>query len=98
MRKRGQARLRQAGRARQDKLRHESHVIRSALTHPMTVLKVLIPDPQVHAAAQAMVEAAYSIRDAADSDALNAAQEAARVAHDDFVDAATRYVAGAAKA
>lgn len=96
MRKRGQARLGRARRARQEQLRHESHGIRSALTQPMTVLQVLIPDPRVHAAARAMVEAAYNIRDAADSDALNAAQEAARAAHDDFVDVAARYVGGSA--
>ncbi|MFI6055232.1 hypothetical protein ACIBCO_34735 [Streptomyces violascens] len=94
MRKRGQARLNQASRARQEELRHESHVIRSALTQPMTALKVLIPDPRIHAAARAMVQAAYSIRDTADTDALNTAQEAARLAHDDFVNAAAQYVTG----
>lgn len=98
MRKRGQARLSQAGSAQQEKLRQESHVIRSALTQPMTVLKVLIPDPHVHAAAREMVQAAYRIRDTTDSDALNAAQEAARAAHDDFVDVAARYVGGNAGA
>ncbi|RAG83144.1 hypothetical protein DN069_23870 [Streptacidiphilus pinicola] len=93
MRRRGQARLSQASRARQEDLRQESHVIRSALTQPMTVLQALIPDSQVHAAAKAMVQAAYDIRDTSDFDALNTAQEAARAAHNDFVDAATRYVA-----
>ncbi|GHI40070.1 hypothetical protein [Streptomyces violascens] len=96
MRKRGQARLNQASKARQEQLRHESHVIRSTLTQPMTALKVLIPDPRIHAAARAMVQAAYSIRDSADADALNTAQEAACLAHDDFVNAATQYVTGSA--
>ncbi|WP_328754589.1 hypothetical protein OHA28_19325 [Streptomyces sp. NBC_00269] len=93
MRKRGQARLSQASAAHQEQLRNESHVIRSALAQPMTVLQVLIPNPHVYSAARAMVTTALALRDATDSDALNAAQEAARAAHYDFVGVAARHVA-----
>lgn len=93
MRKRGQARLSQASAAQQEQLRNESHLIRSALTQPMTTLQILLPNPHVYAAARAMVTTALALRDATDLDALNAAQEAARAAHDDFVGIAARHVA-----
>ncbi|MFK4099011.1 hypothetical protein ACI2L1_02765 [Streptomyces sp. NPDC019531] len=51
-----------------------------------------MPDPAVHATAQAMVVATYDMVDAATStERLTAAQDTARAAHDRFVDAAATY-------
>jgi hypothetical protein len=86
--KRGQARLDLADEVRPGEPSQESHEYRPALTHPLTALRVLVPDPAAHAAARAMVIAAYDIRDAADSEAPNVAQGAARAVHDHRMDTA----------
>lgn len=90
--KRGQARLDLADEVRPGEPSQESHEYRPALTHPLTALRVLVPGPAVHAAARPVVIAAYDIRDAAYSEALNVAQDAARAAHDHRVDAAATYL------
>jgi len=93
MRRRGQARVSQASADQHEQLRRDSHTMRAAITQPMTMLKVLIPDPEINAAARAMVDTAYQIKEAADSTAVSAAQEIARAAQDMFVELAARYVA-----
>ncbi|MET9535330.1 hypothetical protein ABZY02_33030 [Streptomyces sp. NPDC006649] len=92
---RGEARIRGESDARLEELRVASHITRSAITRPLIAVRILIPDPQVRAAAQAMVVAAYDMLDAEPNIvALEAAQDAARSAHDRFVDAATAYLTG----
>jgi hypothetical protein len=93
MRRRGQARVSQASQDQNEQLRRDSHAMRAAITQPMTMLKVLIPDPEINAAARAMVDAAYRIKEAGDAAAVSAAQEVARAAQDGFVELAARYVA-----
>ncbi|AKA02466.1 hypothetical protein SAZ_08580 [Streptomyces noursei ZPM] len=89
---RGEARLRGADGDELAELRAKSHVTRAALTRPLVALRLLVPDPAVHTAAQAMVVATYDMVDAATSiEALTAAQDTARAAHDRFVDAAAAY-------
>ncbi|MEU0629789.1 hypothetical protein [Streptomyces sp. NPDC005989] len=89
---RGEARLRGAGGIELEELRARSHVTRSAITHPLVALRLLVPDPTVHATAQAMVVATYDMVDAATSiEELTTAQDTARAAHDRFVDAAAAY-------
>lgn len=90
---RGEARLRGADEAEREELRARSHITRSALTRPLVSLRLLVPDPAVHTAAQAMVVATYDMVDAATSrEDLTAAQDRARAAHDRFIDAAAAYV------
>ncbi|WLQ52161.1 hypothetical protein P8A21_33785 [Streptomyces poriferorum] len=89
---RGEARLRGAGDTEREELRARSHETRSAITRPLVALRLLVPDPAVHATAQAMVVATYDMADAATStEELTAAREAARAAHDRFIDAAAAY-------
>ncbi|MFB6605370.1 hypothetical protein ACFCXR_05380 [Streptomyces noursei] len=58
----------------------------------MVALRLLVPDPAVHTAAQVMVVATCDMVDAATGiEALTAAQDTARAAHDRFVDAAAAY-------
>ncbi|MFF7558242.1 hypothetical protein ACFZA9_35720 [Streptomyces olivaceus] len=90
---RGDAILKGAGTDRIEALRGESHMTRSAVTRPLVALRVLIEDQVVRAAADRMVTLTYAIRDAyATTEDLTAAREAAKVAHDDFVDTAARYL------
>jgi len=97
MRKRAQGQLAtNLTEAQLDRLRSESHAARGAITQPMTMLRVLVPHPQLHDAAQAMVESAYLIRKAADSDEVQAAQEVARAAQDTFVKLAAELFADSA--
>lgn len=90
---RGDAILKQAGSERIEALRGESHMTRSAVTRPLVALRVLIEDQSVRAAADEMVTLTYALRDAyATTGALTAAREAAKVAHDTFVDVAAGYL------
>ncbi|MFF5491554.1 hypothetical protein [Streptomyces virginiae] len=90
---RGDAVLKQAGSERIEALRGESHMTRSAVTRPLVALRVLIEDQTVRAAADEMIALTYALRDAcATSEQLTAAREAAKVAHDAFVDAAAGYL------
>ncbi|MFE3651529.1 hypothetical protein ACFXO2_27560 [Streptomyces sp. NPDC059152] len=87
-----EARLRGAGSDELEELRAKSHTTRSAITHPLVALRLLVPDPAVHATAQAMVVATYDMVDATTSiEELTAAQDTARAAHDRFIDAAAAY-------
>ncbi|MEV7980882.1 hypothetical protein ACFY6U_50790 [Streptomyces sp. NPDC013157] len=91
---RGDAVLKEAGTERIDALRGESHMTRSAVTRPLVALRVLIEDQAVRAAADHMVTLTYAMRDAyATAQELTAAREAAKVAHDTFVDTAAGYLA-----
>jgi hypothetical protein len=75
---RGEAKLRGASERELEELRAASHITRSAITHPLVALRLLIPDLAVHATAQAMVVATYDMLDAATSlEVLTAAQDAA---------------------
>lgn len=54
---------------------------------------VLIEDQAVRATADRMITLAYALRDAyASTEALTAAREAAKTAHDDFVNTAAHYL------
>ncbi|MFJ4633567.1 hypothetical protein [Streptomyces sp. NPDC088847] len=103
--RRGDAVLKQAGPERIESLRGESHMTRSAVTRPLVALRVLIEDPSVRAAADRMITLTYAIRQAIPTTAagthretakqrLTEAREAAKVAHDVFVDTAARYLSG----
>lgn len=90
---RGDAVLKGAGTERIEALRGESHMTRSAVTRPLVALRVLIEDQAVRAAADRMITLTYAIRDAyTTTEELTAAREAAKTAHDDFVNAAARYL------
>ncbi|MEV5138907.1 hypothetical protein AB0K71_29045 [Streptomyces syringium] len=91
---RGDAVLKQAGAERIEALRGESHMTRSAVTRPLVALRVLIEDQAVRAAADEMITLTYAMRDAySTGEQLTTAREAAKVAHDQFVDAAAGYLA-----
>ncbi|MEU1077952.1 MULTISPECIES: hypothetical protein [unclassified Streptomyces] len=90
---RGDETLKGASTERIEALRGESHMTRSAVTRPLVALRVLIEDQAVRAAADEMVTLTYALRDAyATTEALTAAREAAKVAHDAFVDVAAGYL------
>ncbi|WNI27284.1 hypothetical protein [Streptomyces sp. ITFR-16] len=90
---RGDAVLKQAGSERIEALRGESHMTRSAVTRPLVALRVLFADQAVRAAADEMIARTYALRDAyATTEDLTAAREAAKVAHDSFVDVAAGYL------
>ncbi|MFF3967926.1 hypothetical protein ACFYZI_41020 [Streptomyces griseorubiginosus] len=90
---RGDAVLKNAGTERSEALRGESHMTRSAVTRPLVALRVLIEDQTVRTAADRMITLTYAIRNAdGTSEELTAAREAAKVAHDTFVDTAARYL------
>ncbi|WP_329156310.1 hypothetical protein OIU91_42775 (plasmid) [Streptomyces sp. NBC_01456] len=90
---RGDAVLKGDGPERIQTLRSASHMTRSAVTRPMVALRVLIEDPAVRAAADEMITLTYALRDAyATTEDLTAAREAAKVAHDSFVDVAAGYL------
>lgn len=90
---RGDAVLKGAGPERIETLRGESHMTRSAVTRPLVALRVLFEDQAVRAAADRMITLTYAIRDAdATTEDLTAAREAAKDAHDDFVNSAARYL------
>ncbi|MCO8303618.1 hypothetical protein [Streptomyces sp. RKCA744] len=90
---RGDAILKAASTERIEALRGESHMTRSAVTRPLVALRVLIEDQAVRAAADRMITLTYAIRDAyTTTEDLTAAREAAKAAHDDFVNTAARYL------
>ncbi|MFJ9427715.1 hypothetical protein [Streptomyces sp. NPDC101249] len=62
--RRGGAVLKQAGPARIEALRGESHMTRSAVTRPLVALRILIEDQQVHAAVGHMITPTCAIRQA----------------------------------
>lgn len=91
---RGNAVLKQSGTEQIEALRGESHMTRSAVTRPLVALRVLIADQAVRAAADEMITRTYALRGAdATTEDLTSAREAAKVAHDLFVDAAAGYLA-----
>jgi hypothetical protein len=78
---------------RYEELRVRSHDTRAAVTAPLVGLRILITDPAVRAAADRMVAATFAMRDHdTDAAALDAARAAALSAHDQFVDAAARFI------
>ncbi|WP_405622340.1 hypothetical protein [Streptomyces sp. NBC_01508] len=90
---RGDAVLKGDGPERIQTLRSASHMTRSAVTRPMVALRVLFADQAVRAAADEMITLTYALRDAyATTEDLTAAREAAKVAHDSFVDVAAGYL------
>ncbi|MEF9915723.1 hypothetical protein RJT17_37435 [Streptomyces sp. P5-A9] len=89
---RGDTVLKQAGSERIQALRGESHMTRSAVTRPLVALRVLFADQAVRAAADEMIARTYALRDAYATEDLTAAREAAKVAHDSFVDVAAGYL------
>ncbi|MEO3976283.1 hypothetical protein [Streptomyces sp. CAU 1734] len=92
---------RQHARARSDydpegytRLTAQCYATRAAVTRPLTALRVLIPDPDVRAAADHMVTVTYAIRDTEHTAAAaDKARAEAVTAHDEFVTAAGRYLA-----
>lgn len=104
--RRGDAVLTGAGPERIETLRGESHMTRSAITRPLVALRVLIEDQAVRAAADRMITLTYAIRQAIPTAAvgtdreaakqrLTEAREAAKAAHDNFVDTVARYLSPA---
>ncbi|MEU2874414.1 hypothetical protein ABZ769_35350 [Streptomyces olivoreticuli] len=90
---RGDAKLKGGTQARIEELRGESHMTRSAVTRPLVALRILVTDQTVRAAADRMVTVTYAMRNAYESTAvLTEAREAAKVAHDDFVDVAGAFL------
>jgi hypothetical protein len=57
---RGEARLRGADDVELEELRARSHITRSAITRPLVALRLLVPDPAVHACAKPWRRAAGS--------------------------------------
>ncbi|MGW1819440.1 hypothetical protein ACWCQM_38555 [Streptomyces sp. NPDC002125] len=91
--KRGDATLTGAGPERIATLRGESHMTRSAIARPQVALRVLIEDQAVRTAADRMVTLTYAMREAyATTEDLTAAREAAKDAHDTFVNTAAHYL------
>ncbi|MFD7669269.1 hypothetical protein [Streptomyces sp. NPDC059788] len=90
---RGDAVLSRASAERNQELLDESHRTRSEVTRPLVALRVLIEDQAVRAAADHMITLTYAMREAFGTDEeLTAAREAAKVAHDRFVDTAASYL------
>ncbi|MEU9984935.1 hypothetical protein [Streptomyces sp. NPDC050856] len=66
---------------------------RSAITRPLIALRVLIEDQAVDAAADRMITPTYAMRDAYGiTEEPTTAREVAKVAHDDLVYTAARYL------
>ncbi|MFB6977706.1 hypothetical protein [Streptomyces scopuliridis] len=102
MYKRGDARLKGKGDARIEELREVSHATRIEVTEPLARVRILIQDPHLRAAADAMVDATFGMRRADGTtdaeltrEGLTAARAAAAEAHDRFVDVAADYLATA---
>ncbi|MFK8851173.1 hypothetical protein [Streptomyces sp. Ac-502] len=94
---RGDAILEELPAARKQTLLDESHMTRSAVTRPLVAVRVLIEDQAVRAAAERMITLTYAMHDSWSSrQALTDAREGAKVAHDDFLDVAARYLGSAA--
>ncbi|WP_303658455.1 protein kilB [Streptantibioticus silvisoli] len=71
-----------------DRARAASHTTRAAITAPLATVKILAPHLARPAAEAA--QAAYALRNAADTDTLNAARAAAITAADQLLTAAAR--------
>ncbi|MBO8193663.1 pRL2-23 [Streptomyces oryzae] len=78
---------------RVQELRDESHRTRSGITDPSVRMRLLISDEEVRAAALAATHATYAMRDAANTEALQAARSTALALHDHFVDTAGAHLA-----
>ncbi|MBD2829950.1 hypothetical protein ID875_21570 [Streptomyces globisporus] len=92
---RGDAKLNNAVPDRLADLRSRSHQTRSAVTRPLVALRVLITDPAVRQAADAMVSATHALRGAdADADALGRAHREAQASYDRFVNVTATYLGG----
>ncbi|MFF4484693.1 hypothetical protein ACFY1A_48200 [Streptomyces sp. NPDC001520] len=90
---RGDAKLKHHSAERQQELRGESHLTRSAVTRPLVAMRLLVTDPAVRTAADHMVTLTYAMRNADTStDHLTEARAAALDAHDAFVNAAAAYL------
>ncbi|MGW9436805.1 hypothetical protein [Streptomyces sp. NPDC055607] len=90
---RGDATLKGDAPDRLADLRSRSHQTRSAITRPLVTLRVLITDPAVRQAADAMVTATHALRGAdTDTETLARAREEALARHDHFVDLAAAYL------
>ncbi|MFD6152824.1 hypothetical protein [Streptomyces sp. NPDC060243] len=72
-------------------LRTASHITRAATKRPYALVRLLVPDPGVKAAADTMITATYDMADAATPAALDTAQEWSRAAHDHFIDTAAEF-------
>ncbi|MET9293643.1 hypothetical protein [Streptomyces sp. NPDC003077] len=93
--KRGDAVLKRAGDERIEALREEGHETRGMVARPLVTMRLLIEDQAVRATADRMIALTYAMHGAWSSrDGLTRAREAAVAAHDDFVDAAARYLRG----
>ncbi|GGS75869.1 hypothetical protein [Streptomyces pseudogriseolus] len=74
-------------------LRSRSHTTRSAGTRPLVALRVLIADQTVRAPTDRMIMLSYAIQDAhTTTEDLTVARETAKAAHNDFINAAARYL------
>ncbi|MEU6618938.1 hypothetical protein [Streptomyces parvus] len=90
---RGDAKLKGDAPDRLADLRSRSHETRSAITRPLVALRVLVTDPAVREAADAMVTATYALRGAdTDTDALDRARQEALAGHDRFVNVGAAYL------
>lgn len=96
---RGDARLAGEPDARVAELRAESHATRAAVQEPLVQVRLLIADPAVRAACDAMLSATYGMRQADGTtdaaltrEGLTASRLRAVEAHDAFVDAAAAYL------
>ncbi|MFE1265635.1 hypothetical protein ACFW5X_34640 [Streptomyces albogriseolus] len=93
IRMRGDAILKGAGTDQMEALPSRSHTTRSAGTRPLVALRVLIADQTVPAPTGRMITLTYAIRDAhTTTENLTAALETAKTAHNDFINAAARYL------
>ncbi|WP_331745853.1 hypothetical protein [Streptomyces sp. NBC_00872] len=91
---RGEAVAKREPDTRIQELKAQSRVTRSAIDRPLNVLRVLVTDPAVRSAADAMVSATYAMRQAHTSlDTLTQARETAVRAYDTFIDTAAAYLA-----
>ncbi|MFE2529459.1 hypothetical protein ACFXEL_35130 [Streptomyces sp. NPDC059382] len=90
---RADAKLQGAAPDRLNDLRSRSHQTRSAVTRPLVALRVLVTDPAVRQAADAMVSATHALRGAdIDTEVLAHARQEALAAHNHFIDVAAAYL------
>ncbi|MFE5866221.1 hypothetical protein ACFQ77_37570 [Streptomyces virginiae] len=79
-------------------LRSRSHQTRSSVTRPLVVLRVLITDPAVRQAADAMITATHAMRGAdTNIEVLIRARQEALASHTHFVDVAAAYLGTTAR-
>ncbi|MFJ9635026.1 hypothetical protein ACIRU8_45775 [Streptomyces sp. NPDC101175] len=83
---RGDAQLKADPADRIRDLKVRTHETRAAVTRPLVVLRLLVPNSDVRRAADEMVASTYAMRDAFTTTAdLTAARQTAVEAHDQFV-------------